>query len=153
MVSNSDAKADTVYFDLPAYTILKPVKDAFAAKYKEWCDSCALDNVDVPITSVGKDMPDRVVSYPSGPPEVTSAVRLSLGAAQRGHARAALKIAGVRASTSPSTSVTRRTPVVAAASEPPPIALDFAGRLTPRAALVRAPPPSSDVDGRAVLQL
>ena len=85
VVSNSDAKADTVYFDLPAYTILKPVKDAFAAKYEKWCDGCGLDNVDVPITAIGKDMPDRVVSYlrvaPEGDPR-----RLLAGPAQRGGA-------------------------------------------------------------------
>ncbi|MGW0499538.1 sugar ABC transporter substrate-binding protein [Streptomyces sp. NPDC003007] len=93
VVSNSGAKADTVYFDLPAYTILKPVKDSFAAKYKEWCEGCALDNVDVPITAVGKDMPDRVVSYLRSHPKVTHVV-FSLGLLNVG-APAALKTAGI----------------------------------------------------------
>ncbi|MFJ2961334.1 sugar ABC transporter substrate-binding protein [Streptomyces collinus] len=93
VVSNSGAKADTVYFDLPAYTILKPVKDSFAAKYKEWCDGCALDNVDVPITAVGKDMPDRVVSYLRSHPNVTHVV-FSLGLLNVG-VPAALKTAGI----------------------------------------------------------
>jgi ribose transport system substrate-binding protein len=93
VVSNSGAKADTVYFDLPAYTILKPVKDSFAAKYKEWCDGCALDNVDVPITAVGKDMPDRVVSYLRSHPKVTHVV-FSLGLLNVG-VPAALKTAGI----------------------------------------------------------
>jgi len=93
VVSNSGAKADTVYFDLPAYTILKPVKDAFAAKYKEWCEGCALDTVDVPITAVGKDMPDRVVSYVRSHPKVTHIV-FSLGLLNVG-VPAALKTAGI----------------------------------------------------------
>ncbi|MFD9390004.1 substrate-binding domain-containing protein [Streptomyces sp. NPDC060000] len=93
VVSDSGAKADTVYFDLPAYTILKPVKDEFAAKYKEWCTGCALDTVDVPITSVGKDMPDRVVSYVRSHPKVTHIV-FSLGLLNVG-VPAALKTAGV----------------------------------------------------------
>ncbi|MEV7061532.1 substrate-binding domain-containing protein [Streptomyces collinus] len=93
VVSNSGAKADTVYFDLPAYTILKPVKNSFAAKYKEWCDGCALDNVDVPITAVGKDMPDRVVSYLRSHPKVTHVV-FSLGLLNVG-VPAALKTAGI----------------------------------------------------------
>ncbi|MEU0246919.1 substrate-binding domain-containing protein [Streptomyces sp. NPDC006235] len=93
VVSNSGAKADTVYFDLPAYTILKPVKDSFAAKYKEWCEGCALDNVDVPITAVGKDMPDRVVSYLRSHPKVTHVV-FSLGLLNVG-VPAALKTAGI----------------------------------------------------------
>ncbi|WP_338894411.1 substrate-binding domain-containing protein [Streptomyces sp. TG1A-60] len=93
VVSNSGAKADTVYFDLPAYTILKPVKDSFAAKYKEWCDGCALDNVDVPITAVGKDMPDRVVSYLRSHPKVTYVV-FSLGLLNVG-VPAAMKTAGI----------------------------------------------------------
>ena len=93
VVSDSNAKADTVYFDLPAYTILRPVKDTFAAKYKEWCEGCALDTVDVPITSIGKDMPDRVVSYLRSHPKVTHVV-FSLGLLNVG-VPAALKTAGV----------------------------------------------------------
>lgn len=93
VVSDSGAAADTVYFDLPAYTILKPVKDTFAAKYKEWCAGCALDTVDVPITAVGKDMPDRVVSYVRSHPKVTHIV-FSLGLLNVG-VPAALKTAGV----------------------------------------------------------
>ncbi|MFI9753492.1 sugar ABC transporter substrate-binding protein [Streptomyces collinus] len=93
VVTNSGAKANTVYFDLPAYTILKPVKDSFAATYKEWCEGCALDNVDVPITAVGKDMPDRVVSYLRSHPKVTHVV-FSLGLLNVG-VPAALKTAGI----------------------------------------------------------
>ncbi|KOU56403.1 hypothetical protein ADK57_42135 [Streptomyces sp. MMG1533] len=93
VVSDSGAEADTVYFDLPAYTILKPVKDRFAAKYKEWCEGCALDTVDVPITAIGKDMPDRVVSYVRSHPKVTHIV-FSLGLLNVG-VPAALKTAGV----------------------------------------------------------
>ncbi|BBC30385.1 uncharacterized protein SGFS_016790 [Streptomyces graminofaciens] len=93
VVSDSGAEANTVYFDLPAYSILKPVKDSFAAKYREWCAGCALDNVDVPITAVGKDMPDRVVSYLRSHPKVTHVV-FSLGLLNVG-VPAALKTAGV----------------------------------------------------------
>ncbi|MCX4705954.1 substrate-binding domain-containing protein [Streptomyces sp. NBC_01373] len=93
VVSDSGAEANTVYFDLPAYTILKPVKDTFAAKYKEWCEGCALDTVDVPITSIGKDMPDRVVSYVRSHPKVTHIV-FSLGLLNVG-VPTALKTAGV----------------------------------------------------------
>ncbi|WP_327320203.1 sugar ABC transporter substrate-binding protein [Streptomyces sp. NBC_01235] len=93
VVSDSNAQADAVYFDLPAYTILKPVKDTFAAKYKEWCEGCALDTVDVPITSIGKDIPDRVVSYLRSHPKVTHVV-FSLGLLNVG-VPAALKTAGI----------------------------------------------------------
>jgi len=93
VVSDSDARADTVYFDLPAYTILKPVKDTFAAKYKQWCAGCGLDTVDVPITAIGKDMPDRVVSYLRSHPKVTHVV-FSLGLLNVG-VPAALKTAGI----------------------------------------------------------
>ncbi|WP_329213015.1 substrate-binding domain-containing protein [Streptomyces sp. NBC_01485] len=93
VVSNSGAKADTVYFDLPAYTILKPVADTFAATYKEWCEGCALDTVEVPITAIGKDMPDRVVSYVRSHPKVTHIV-FSLGLLNVG-VPTALKTAGI----------------------------------------------------------
>ncbi|CAM5256909.1 sugar ABC transporter substrate-binding protein [Streptomyces aurantiogriseus] len=93
VVSAGDGKADAVYFDLPAYTILKPVKESFAAKYKEWCAGCGLDTVEVPITAVGKDMPDRVVSYLRSHPKVTHVV-FSLGLLNVG-VPAALKTAGI----------------------------------------------------------
>jgi ribose transport system substrate-binding protein len=93
VVSNSGARANTVYFDLPAYTILKPVKDSFATKYEKWCAGCSLDQVDVPITAVGKDMPDRVVSYLRSHPKVTHVV-FSLGLLNVG-VPAALKTAGL----------------------------------------------------------
>lgn len=93
VVSNSGAKADTVYFDLPAYTILKPVRDGFETKYREWCEGCGLDTVDVPITAIGKDMPDRVVSYLRSHPKVTHVV-FSLGLLNVG-VPAALKTAGI----------------------------------------------------------
>ncbi|MER6248290.1 substrate-binding domain-containing protein [Streptomyces griseorubiginosus] len=93
VVADSNAQADTVYFDLPAYTILKPVKDTFAAKYKQWCAGCGLDTVDVPITAIGKDMPDRVVSYLRSHPKVTHVV-FSLGLLNVG-VPAALKTAGI----------------------------------------------------------
>ncbi|WP_406171450.1 substrate-binding domain-containing protein [Streptomyces canus] len=93
VVSDSGANADTVYFDLPAYTILKPVKDTFAAKYQQWCAGCGLDTVDVPITAIGKDMPDRVVSYVRSHPKVTHIV-FSLGLLNVG-VPAALKTAGI----------------------------------------------------------
>ncbi|WP_037683513.1 sugar ABC transporter substrate-binding protein [Streptomyces cellulosae] len=92
-VADSGAQANTVYFDLPAYTILKPVKDSFAAKYKELCPSCALDAVDVPITSIGKDIPDRVVSYVRSHPKVDHIV-FSLGLLNVG-VPSALKTAGI----------------------------------------------------------
>ncbi|MDL5205729.1 substrate-binding domain-containing protein [Streptomyces sp. ALI-76-A] len=93
VVADSDAQANTVYFDLPAYTILKPVKDMFATKYKEWCEGCALDNVDVPITAIGKDMADRVVSYVRSHPKVTHIV-FGLGLLNVG-VPSALKTAGI----------------------------------------------------------
>ncbi|MFE9442191.1 sugar ABC transporter substrate-binding protein [Streptomyces sp. NPDC006602] len=93
VVSNSGANANTVYFDLPAYTILKPVLKGFQDKYKEWCDGCAMDVVDVPITAVGKDMPDRVVSYLRSHPKVTHIV-FSLGLLNVG-VPAAMKTAGI----------------------------------------------------------
>jgi ribose transport system substrate-binding protein len=92
-VADSGAQANTVYFDLPAYTILKPVKDSFAAKYKELCPSCTLDTVDVPITSIGKDIPDRVVSYVRSHPKVDHIV-FSLGLLNVG-VPSALKTAGI----------------------------------------------------------
>jgi ribose transport system substrate-binding protein len=74
VTSDSKGAADTVYFDLPTYGILKPVADTFRDDYQKWCTGCGYDKVDVPISAIGKDMPDRVVSYVRSHPKVTHVV-------------------------------------------------------------------------------
>ncbi|MFJ1969518.1 substrate-binding domain-containing protein [Streptomyces sp. NPDC087903] len=94
VTSDSKGAADTVYFDLPTYGILKPVADTFRSDYEKWCSGCGYDKVDVPISAIGKDMPDRVVSYVRSHPKVTH-IAFSLALLNVG-VPAALRAAGLQ---------------------------------------------------------
>jgi ribose transport system substrate-binding protein len=93
VVSSTGGKANTVYVDLPTYTILKPVRTGFEKAYKKWCPGCAYDTMSVPLTAIGKDAPSRIVSYLRSHPDVNR-VALSYDGVGVG-LPAALKAAGL----------------------------------------------------------
>jgi ribose transport system substrate-binding protein len=70
VVATTNGKANTLYVDLPAFPILPPIEAAFKASYKEWCPDCPYAKIDLPITSIGKDAPSRIVSYLRAHPDV-----------------------------------------------------------------------------------
>ena len=37
---------------------------------KKYCSSCSVDSIDIPLTSLGKDAPDRIISYLRSHPDV-----------------------------------------------------------------------------------
>ena len=93
VVSTTNGKANTLYADLPAFPILPPVRKGFEAAYKQWCPDCGYATIDLPITSIGKDAPSRIVSYLRAHPDVN---RVALGYDGLGFGLpAALKAAGL----------------------------------------------------------
>lgn len=78
VVADSGGKANTVYFDLPAFNILEPILGNFKTKYTQWCAGCPLDVVNIPVTAIGKDVPERVASYVRAHPNVNE-IAFSLG--------------------------------------------------------------------------
>jgi ribose transport system substrate-binding protein len=76
VISTTDGKPNTLYVDLPAFPILPPVRAGFEAAYKQWCPDCPYAKIDLPITSIGKDAPSRIVSYLRAHPDVN---RVALG--------------------------------------------------------------------------
>ena len=76
VISTTDGKPNTLYVDLPAFPILPPVRSGFEAAYKQWCQGCPYAKIDLPITSIGKDAPSRIVSYLRAHPDVN---RVALG--------------------------------------------------------------------------
>jgi len=78
VVADSGGQANTVYFDLPAFNILEPILGNFKTSYAQWCSGCPLDVVNVPVTAIGKDVPERVASYLRAHPNVNE-VAFSLG--------------------------------------------------------------------------
>ena len=92
-VSSTGGKANTLYVDLPSFVILAPVSKAFDQYYEQWCSGCGIDHIALPITSIGKDAPTRIVSYLRAHPNVNRVV-LSYDGIGAG-LPAALKAAGL----------------------------------------------------------
>jgi ribose transport system substrate-binding protein len=93
VTTDSAGKANTVYLDLPTYTILEPVRTYFTADYAKWCAGCKLDVLDIPITAIGVNVPTLVVSYLRAHPDVNH-IAMSLGLLNDG-LPAALRQAGL----------------------------------------------------------
>src|SRR5919204_673470 len=62
VVADSKGKANTLYVNLPAFAILKPLAGAYESYYKQLCPSCGFSSIDVPITQLAK-APNLIVSY------------------------------------------------------------------------------------------
>jgi len=93
IITQSNANAHTVYFNLPAFSILNTQGAAYADYFKQNCSKCTSDSVDIPVTALGKDVPTRIVSYLRAHPSVKW-VTVSVDALAVG-LPAALKAAGL----------------------------------------------------------
>ena len=69
VVADSKGKANTLYVDIPAFTILKPLSGAYEADYKQLCPSCGFASIDVPITQLA-NAPNLIVSYLRSHPSI-----------------------------------------------------------------------------------
>jgi ABC-type sugar transport system substrate-binding protein len=93
IITQSKGDAQTVYFNLPAFSILKTQGTAYEDFLKQNCSKCTSDSVDIPVTAFGKDVPTRIVSYLRAHPKVKWVV-VSVDALAVG-VPAALKAAGL----------------------------------------------------------
>jgi ribose transport system substrate-binding protein len=94
VVAQSGGKADAVYVNVSAFAILAAVGTEFEKKYKELCPDCKSAKIDIPLTSLGKDAPDRIVSYLRSHPSVNYVVLSESGSLGAG-LPAALRAAGL----------------------------------------------------------
>ena len=94
IVTDSGGKANALYVNISAFEILAQVGETFEAGMKKYCSSCSVDSIDIPLTSLGKDAPDRIVSYLRSHPDVNY-VALSVSDALGAGLPAALKAAGL----------------------------------------------------------
>src|SRR3954451_16496250 len=94
IVADSHGKADTLYVNISAFEILKALGTQFQSTYKQLCPCCGYASLDVPVTSIGKDAPDRIVSYLRSHPQVNYVV-LSVSNALGAGLPAALSAAGL----------------------------------------------------------
>jgi ribose transport system substrate-binding protein len=94
IVSESGGKASAVYVNISAFQILAEVGKTFTEGMKKYCSSCDVDNLDIPLTSLGKDAPDRIISYLRSHPDVNY-IALSVSDALGAGLPAALRAAGL----------------------------------------------------------
>jgi ribose transport system substrate-binding protein len=92
-ISDSNGAANTLYVNLPDLPILTGLYQQFAAQYKQYCSSCALGVLDLPVTAIGTTSTSSIVSYLRSHPS-TQYVALSVDALGVG-LPAALKAAGL----------------------------------------------------------
>jgi ABC-type sugar transport system substrate-binding protein len=94
VVADSKGEANSVYVNISAFEILADVGKRFESKYTELCPDCELDTLEVPLTAIGKDVPDRIVSYLRSHPDVNYVVLSESGALYPG-LKGALQAAGL----------------------------------------------------------
>jgi ABC-type sugar transport system substrate-binding protein len=94
IVAESKGKANTLYVNISAFQILQALGDQFKSSNAKYCSSCQYASLDIPITSLGKDAPDRIVSYLRSHPQVNYVV-LSVSNALGAGLPAALRAAGL----------------------------------------------------------
>jgi ribose transport system substrate-binding protein len=93
VVSDSKGKANTLYVNLPAFTILSSLGSTFASAYKQYCPSCGYASIDVALTQLAS-APNLIVSYLRSHPSVDY-VALSVASALDNGLPAALSAAGL----------------------------------------------------------
>jgi ribose transport system substrate-binding protein len=94
MIDQSDGAGNVLYADISAFPILQSVFKGFSETMDEMCPACSYESLDIPVTSLGRDVPDRIVSYLRANPD-TKYVALSVDGALGAGLPAALNAAGL----------------------------------------------------------
>ncbi len=93
VVADSKGKANTLYVNIPAYTILATLGTQFKTSYQQLCPSCTYASLDVPLTGLATAT-NTIVSYVRSHPSVNY-VALSVTDALDNGLPAALSAAGL----------------------------------------------------------
>ncbi|MHB8695075.1 MAG: sugar ABC transporter substrate-binding protein [Solirubrobacteraceae bacterium] len=93
VVSNSQGKANTLYVNIPAFTILGSLASTFKQAYSRYCPSCGYASIDVGLTQLAS-APNLIVSYLRSHPSVNY-VALSVANELDSGLPAALSAAGL----------------------------------------------------------
>jgi ABC-type sugar transport system substrate-binding protein len=93
IVADSNGKANTLYVDIPAFTILGALGESFKKDYQSYCPGCGFAKLDVPLPRLA-DSPNIIVSYLRSHPDVDY-LALSVTDALATGLPAALKAAGL----------------------------------------------------------
>ena len=69
VVADSKGKANTLYVNIPAFTILSSLASAFKSAYHQYCAGCGYSSIDVSLTQLAS-APNLIVSYLRSHPSV-----------------------------------------------------------------------------------
>jgi ribose transport system substrate-binding protein len=69
VVADSKGKANTLYVNIPAFTILSSLGSTFKSSYTQYCAKCGYASIDVALTQLAK-APNLIVSYLRSHPSV-----------------------------------------------------------------------------------
>ena len=70
MIADSGGKASAVWIADPIAQLWAPTKDAIEKQFASGCGDCSLDELQVSLAGIGKDVPQEVVSYVQQQPDV-----------------------------------------------------------------------------------
>jgi len=93
VVADSKGKANTLYVNIPAFTVLSTLGQEFKSSYQQYCPSCGYASIDVSLTQLPK-APNLIVSYLRSHPSVNY-VALSVADELDNGLPAALSAAGL----------------------------------------------------------
>jgi ribose transport system substrate-binding protein len=93
IVASSKGKANTLYVNIPAFTVLGTLGSEFKSAYQQYCPSCGYASIDVSLTQLAK-APNLIVSYLRSHPSVNY-VALSVANELDNGLPAALSAAGL----------------------------------------------------------
>jgi ribose transport system substrate-binding protein len=93
IVSNSKGNANTLYVNIPAFTVLGTLGTEFQSSYKQYCPTCGYASIDVSLTQLPQ-APNLIVSYLRSHPSVNY-VALSVANELDNGLPAALSAAGL----------------------------------------------------------
>lgn len=94
IVDRSGGQGNALFVNVSAFEIIQSIKKGFDQVMSQTCPTCKSDEIDIPITALGKDVPDRIVSFLRAHPD-TKYVALSIDGALGAGLPAALKAAGL----------------------------------------------------------
>jgi ribose transport system substrate-binding protein len=82
VIANKGAKANAVFYGLPAFDFSAPLQQAFVNEMKKECPSCAVRTVPIDAATIGTTAPSTIVSDLQAHPSTNVAVFVSLQIAQ-----------------------------------------------------------------------
>ena len=100
VASDSQGTANSVVVNIPSIPILTYAYTQYKAKLPTYCPKCTTDSLDIPITALGKDVPQRVVAYLRAHTDVkyvvmsTDSLAIGLPAALKAAGLSDIKIVG-----------------------------------------------------------